>query len=116
MKEKNKWIRITYILGVTIFIIGTIDPLEGSVLILAGSLLLTFSAYFSGDKHFKLFLTLFLLMIIGVFFLFYLSSLGGFGDQYLSWWWATLVLPYPISWISTVALLIYRARKNQVTS
>jgi hypothetical protein len=113
MEIKHSWTRIAKYLGLFVFIIGTIDPLEGSVLILTGSFLFALSAYFSGDRHFKYFLTYFLLMTFGVIFLFYLSSLGGFGDQHLSWWWATLILPYPVSWLLTVALFIYRGRKSK---
>ena len=34
MKEKAKWTRIIYIIGVIALIIGAIDPLEGSVIII----------------------------------------------------------------------------------
>ena len=44
MKNKAKWTRIIYIIGVIALIIGAIDPLEGSVVIIAGSALLALSA------------------------------------------------------------------------
>jgi hypothetical protein len=112
MKEKPIWTRIAFIVGTIVFIVGTIDPLEGSVLILAGSFLFALSAYFTGDRYFKLFLTYFVMMVVGVFFLFYLSSFGGFGEGALSWWWSILVLPYPLAWLLTVITLIIRNRKK----
>lgn len=115
MQLKQTWTKISKYLGLILFIIGTIDPLEGSVLILTGSLLMALSAYFSADNRFKQFFIYFLMMVFGVFFLFYLSSLGGFGDQYLSWWWSILILPYPLAWLLTIILLVKKERKKVKT-
>ena len=110
MKEKTKWKRIIYITGVIALIIGALDPLEGSVVIAAGSSLIALSTYLTKDRHWKLFLVSLIMIIIGVFFLFYFSSLGGFGGtSTLSWWWATLILPYPLGWLMSIILLIVRA-------
>jgi hypothetical protein len=104
--------RIIYIIGVIALIIGILDFMEGSVVILAGSALVTLSMYLSHDKHRKMFLLSTILVAIGVFFLFYLSSLGGFGgNSRLSWWYGILILPYPIGWISGIVLII----RNLVT-
>jgi hypothetical protein len=109
----KKWIRITYIIGVVLLIIGAIDPLEGSVLILAGSILLAISTYLLNDRHRKIFMATMMMIVLGVFFLFYLSSLGGFGGRStLSWWWGTLILPYPLGWLTSIILLIARAVKK----
>ena len=114
MKEKTTWTRVIYIIGVTAFIIGTIDPLEGSIAIALGSALMAVSTYFTQDRHWKIFLAAFILMVVGVLFMFYFSSLGGFGGKStLSWWWGTLILPYPIGWIMIVALLIFRNLKKK---
>lgn len=118
MKEKTKWTRVIYIIGVIAFVIGTIDPLEGSVLIILGSTLIALSAYYTKARHWKTFVAALLLIIFGVFFMFYFSSLGGFGGKStLSWWWGTLILPYPIGWLITVVLLISRlVKKNKLPS
>jgi len=113
MKEKINWTRIIYIIGVIALIIGAIDPMEGSVVIAGGSILVAFSTYLKHDRHWKLFLALSVFIVFGVFFLFYLSSLGGFGGRSkLSWWWGTLILPYPLAWLTTLVLLIIRAFKK----
>lgn len=112
--KKIKWTRVVYYAGVTALIIGILDPLEGSVVIATGSLLITLATYLTHDPHRKLFLLSMILIAIGVFFLFYLSSLGGFGgNSTLSWWWGLLVLPYPIGWIMAVVLLITRLTKGK---
>lgn len=114
MKEKINWTRIIYITGVIALIIGAIDPLEGSVVIAAGILLLTLVTYLAHDRHWKIFLLSLILIIIGVFFLFYFSSLGGFGGtSTLSWWWGTLILPYPIGWLVAIVLIVFRNIKNK---
>lgn len=113
MKENTKWKRIIYIIGVIALIIGVLDPLEGSVVTAAGSSLIALSTYLTKDRHWKIFLASLIMIIIGVFFLFYFSSLGGFGGtSTLSWWWGTLILPYPLGWLMSIILLIVRAVKN----
>ena len=113
MKDKTKWKRVIYIIGVIALVIGVLDPLEGSVVIAIGSSLITLSTYLTKDRHWKIFLASLISIIIGVFFLFYLSSLGGFGGtSTLSWWWGTLILPYPIGWLMSIILLIVRAVKK----
>ncbi len=113
MKEKSKWLRIIYIIGVIALLIGAIDPLEGSVVIAAGSVMIALSTYLTHDRHRKIFLGLFVAIAFGVCCLFYLSSLGGFGGKStLSWWWGTLILPYPLAWLTTIVLLIIRAFKK----
>ncbi len=111
-KSKNanpKWTRIVYIIGVIASIAGILDPMEGSVVLMAGGLLLAISTYATKEKYWKLFLTTSIMMVVGVFFLFYFSSLGGFPP--LSWWWSLLIMPYPIGWIMLIVTLIVRAVK-----
>jgi len=113
MKKLIKWTRVIYIIGVIALIIGSLDPMEGSVVIASGSALLALSTYLIHDRHWKIFLLSFLMILFGVFFLFYLSSLGGFGGTAtLSWWWGTLILPYPVGWLMSIVILIIRAVKK----
>jgi hypothetical protein len=112
MKEKIKWTRVIYIIGVVALIIGTIDPLEGSVVLAAGSALIA-STYLTRDRHWKIFVASLIMILTGVLFLFYFSSLGGFGGtSALSWWWGILVLPYPVGWLMVIITLIFRAFKK----
>jgi hypothetical protein len=114
MKEETKWMRIIYFIGIIALIIGALDPMEGSVVIAAGSTLIAFSAYITRDRHRKIFLASFILIATGVGFMVYLSSLGGIGGKSaLSIWWGTLILPYPIGWLMTIITLICRALKKR---
>lgn len=114
MKKKIKWTRVIYIIGIIALIAGVLDPLEGSVVIAAGSVLVTLATILTKDHHWKIFLLSLIMIAVGVFSLFYLSSLGGFGgNSSLSWWWGTLILPYPIGWLITIVLLILRVVKRK---
>jgi hypothetical protein len=114
MEKGTKWVRIIYIIGVIALLTGAIDPMEGSVVIAAGSTFIAFSTYITHDRHWKIFLASFILIVVGVSFLFYLSSLGGIGGKSaLSMWWGTLILPYPIGWLMAIITLICRAFKKR---
>lgn len=114
MKEKAKWTSVIYVIGIIALIIGILDPLEGSVVIAVGSILLALSAFLTHDRYWKIFMASLILIVIGVFFLFYLSSLGGFGGKStLSWWWGMLILPYPIGWLIAIILIIVKAVKKK---
>lgn len=113
MWTKVKILKVLFIIGIVAIIIGVIDPLEGSAAILAGSLLIAISSYFLKDRYWKLFFVGFIMIAIGVFFLFYFSSLGGFGgNSKLSWWFISLIIPYPIGWLLTIIILILRSKKK----
>lgn len=114
MKKKTKWSHIIYIAGVIALIIGAIDPLEGSVVVVTGSAFVALATYLSHDRHRKIFLLSFIMIAIGVGFMFYFSSLGGFDEgARLSWWWGSLILPYPAGWLMSIILLIKRVLAEQ---
>ena len=114
MITNAKWIRIIYVTGIIALIVGAFDPLEGSIVITAGSSLIALATYLSHDRHRKIFLYTWVLILTGVCFLFYFSSLGGFGGtSTLSWWWGLLILPYPIGWLTAIGLLIMRSIKHK---
>ncbi len=110
MKNQIKYYHILFTVGVIALIGGAIDPLEGSIVIACGSVLISISAYLKKDSFKKLFLISSLMIVFGVCFLFYLSSLGGFGGKSsLSWWWSLLIIPYLLGWLISVIALIVKA-------
>jgi hypothetical protein len=112
MKEKSILIRIIFIVGVIALIIGAIDPMEGSIAITAGSVCIALSTLLTRDRYRKIFLVAAIMILIGVFCLWYVSSLGGFDPKH-EWWWDALILPYPIGWLLSVSILIIRAVKKK---
>ena len=96
-----KLIRGIRLFGELSLVLGAIDPLEGSLLILAGSCLLAAADFADqgGKDHFKFRLFATLMIACGVAAIWGLSSLGGFGGESgLSSWWGVTVLPYPVGW------------------
>lgn len=114
MKADSGWVRIVYITGIVALVLGTIDPLEGSIVVATGSIFLSVAAFLSSDKYKKIFLAATILIIAGVSMLFYLSASGGFGDTSgLSWWWSALIVPYPVGWLISVVLIILKSLKRK---
>ena len=108
-KRKKRWLQAGFILGVVVFLLGTIDPLEGSILIALGSILLAAVTYFYHDPQHKGYRIAALLILFGVVALWILSSLGGFGgDSSLSPYWGLFMLPYPIGWLMVLVLFFRR--------
>ena len=101
MNTVNPWSRFLLISGYIVMLVGAIDPMEGSLLILPGSGLVALGTYFSDEEHsiFIYRLWVFFLILIGVAALFGFSLLGGIGSTTAySMWWGLLMVPYPIGW------------------
>ena len=101
MNTTNPWARFLLIAGYITMLIGAIDPMEGSLLILPGSGLVALGTYFSDEERsiFIYRLWVFFLILIGVGALFGFSMLGGIGGTTAySIWWGLLIVPYPIGW------------------
>lgn len=147
--------RWTVLTGLLLMVLGAVDPLEGSLLIVMGHLLcfsgvrlggrptprqarlmlvppliLVLAACLAILRHGWSWIPLLLLglvcvaalvlewgirrgapaeprcvgisagmTVLGVAAMWILSSFGGYGQGALSWWWALLVLPYPLGWL-----------------
>jgi hypothetical protein len=101
VSARNLWARTLTIAGYIAMLIGALDPLEGSVLILPGSGLVALGTFLSRNelRVIAYRMTVFLLIAVGVGSLWWLSSVGGFGGPgERSIWWGLLVLPYLIGW------------------
>jgi hypothetical protein len=82
-------------------VVGAIDPMEGSLLILPGSALVALCAFLNGSKHRFLAyrVWVFILIAIGFGALWGLSAVGGFGGSTgRSMWWGALIMPLLIGW------------------
>jgi hypothetical protein len=100
-----RWARILKITGGLAVLLGTLDPMEGSVLILAGSGLIALGMFLSKQdrRTIRYWVCAFALIAIGVAALFGLSAMGGIGGKSgHSLWWGLLILPYPTGWLLAV--------------
>ncbi len=110
----SKWFKFFFILGVILLILGAIDPLEGSAVILLGSLTLAVTSHFLLDRHKQYFAFASICIAFGVISMFILTALGGFGGKsQISWWWGLFILPYPLGWLGSIALLLFRGFKKK---
>jgi hypothetical protein len=92
-------LKILVIAGIFIMLIGAIDPLEGSILMLCGAVLVYISAFLIKSKQRKITLIALIMEVFGISFLFIFSFLGGIGGKSkYPLWLGVLCLPYIIGW------------------
>jgi len=96
------WSRILIVFGAIAMLLGTVDPLEGSLLILPGSGLIALGVYLGKKdrRTLRYWLWVFILIAVGIGAMFVLSSFGGIGGKSgRSIWWGLVLLPYPAGWL-----------------
>ncbi len=106
MNSRKLWPRILRVAGGIAMLLGTLDPLEGCVLILAGSGLVALSLCVEGKgrRTVLYWAWAFVLIALGVGALIALSAAGGIGGKRgHSVWWGLLMLPYPAGWLMALA-------------
>jgi hypothetical protein len=120
MNSRILWSRILKVIGGLAMAFGTLDPMEGSLLILPGSGLVALGVYLAGtNRRLALYWTAtFILIAVGVAALFGLSSMGGIGGRSgSSLWWGLMLVPYPVGWLmaliaAVIGLLRFFTRKT----
>ena len=100
MEGSGRWPRLLVIVGLVVMVIGALDPLEGALVILPGSVVVALGARFGKSRHRALLRWALVLIAVGVGALWGLSARGGIGPPSgHSYWWGILLLPYPVGWI-----------------
>ena len=102
MNPRTLWARILVTLGGIAMLLGTVDPLEGSLLILPGSGLIALATFIGKGQRsvIRYWLWVFGLIAVGVAAMFVLSAFGGIGGKSgHSIWWGVMMLPYPVGWL-----------------
>jgi hypothetical protein len=96
----ERWSRALVIVGLVAMVAGALDPLEGSIMILAGVACLAIGTSLLHSRHAPLLRWSAALVCLGVATLWILSDRGGFGGVTgRSNWWALTLLPYPVGWV-----------------
>ncbi len=109
IRRRSRGLLIT---GLTAMIVGALDPMEGSLVILLGAGLAALGIRAGGSRFHALATLAFVLVAIGVGALWGLSSVGGFGGASgRSNAWGLLLVPYPIGWILGLVAAIRRLRE-----
>ncbi|MFA5907226.1 MAG: hypothetical protein WC815_00455 [Vicinamibacterales bacterium] len=100
MSLTDRWPHALVVVGFLGMLVGALDPLEGSLIILPGIALVALGARLGHSRHRVLLYWSLALVAAGVGALWALSAVGGFGGQTgRSNWWALVLLPYPAGWI-----------------
>jgi len=101
MHSDNLWARILVITGGIAMLVGVIDPMRGSLIILPGSLLFalgTFTVH-SDRRWFGYRIGVVIFIVVGLGAMWELTRVGGFGgNSAQSLWWGMLTLPYLLGW------------------
>ncbi len=101
MKTRRAGAFILGYVGLAAMFVGALDPLEGSLIILPGTALAAVGAAVGRTPRRLVLGWSFVLVAIGVGSLWGLSAVGGFGgDSGRSMWYALLLLPYPVGWVT----------------
>ncbi len=110
-RHRGRLARLLAILGGGAMLAGAVDPLEGSVVILAASGVVTLGTFLglAGRGLTGYWLLIFSLIAAGVGAMIGLSALGGLGGKSgLPLEWGLLILPYPIGWVMGLVKLVFR--------
>jgi hypothetical protein len=100
MDQRGLWSRVLAVAGLIGMVVGAIDPLEGSLVILPAIGLVGLGAFLGKSRHRLLAYWALVLVVVGVGTMFGLSAFGGVGgDTGRSMWWALVIVPYPVGWI-----------------
>ena len=113
MNGASRWSRILVVVGLVAMVIGVLDPLEGSLVILPGTGLVALGALLGKSRRRIFLYWSFALVAVGVGAMWGLSALGGFGgNSGRSNWWGLVLLPYPVGWIMALVGAIRRLREG----
>lgn len=99
--SRQRWSRVLQVAGYAGMLLGAIDPMEGSVIILPGSLLVALGTLLGqGNRRWIIYRAwVFLLVAMGVGAMWGLTWIGGIGGRSgHSMWWGVLLLPCLIGW------------------
>jgi hypothetical protein len=99
MVVSPRWSHLLVIIGLVAMIVGAIDPLEGSVVILGGAACVALGASLAHSHYAHRLWWSVVLVLLGVAALWGFSAVGGIGGNTgRSNWWALTFLPLPLGW------------------
>lgn len=103
VNRRTLWSRGLMIAGLVGMLVGAIDPLEGSPIIVVGAALAALGAGIGRSRRRAILAWGFALVGVGVAAMFVLSWFGGVaGDSGRSAWWLLVLAPYPIGWVASL--------------
>lgn len=122
MHAGSRWSRFLRVFGAIAMVVGMLDPLEGSIVVVVGSALLVGSEItnVAPRLHLRFWTCVFGLILAGVTAMYVLSAVGGIGgNSGRSIWWGILILPYLVGWLlgtGRLAADVIQALRHRSTS
>lgn len=117
MSGRGAWSRGLVIAGLVAAVVGVVDPLEGSLVIFAGSALVALGAMLGASRHKGFLVASLFILGAGVAALWGLSALGGFGgNSGHPMWWGLVIIPYPVGWVMTLIGAIRTLRETPASA
>lgn len=111
--DAGRWSRRMLWLGTVVMLLGALDPLEGAPIIVAGAGALILAGHlgrFPARHRLDLGGAL---TALGVAVLWMMSAVGGLGPSTgRSYWWALLLVPYPLGWLLSLSGAIRSIRNG----
>ena len=111
--DARRWSRSMLWIGTAALVAGVADPLEGSLIIVAGAAAVMVAAHL---RHLPVRRQLdggVALAALGVAVLWAMSEIGGIGPSTgRSYWWALLLLPYPLGWLLSLSGAVRALRER----
>jgi hypothetical protein len=111
--------RILIAVGLLGTLVGAVDPLEGSFVIVPSVWLVLIGAFLSKSRYIKLLAWSFLLVMCGVGAMIVFTWWGGLGGKSgHSLWWALFIAPYPVGCLAAqigAVLALVESWKNGAT-
>lgn len=91
---------VLVVVGLLTMLVGAIDPLEGSFVILPGCGVVALGDFVGKSRYRMLVVSACVLIAAGVGAMVVFTTWGGIGgNSGHSLWWGLFILPYPIGWI-----------------
>jgi hypothetical protein len=105
--RQDRTSRVLIIVGLAAMVLGALDPLEGSIVILGGAATVAIGAWLRASARLRPIAVSIVLITIGVGVMWALSAVGGFGGTTgrSNWWWAAIV-PYPVGWVLALVMAV----------
>ena len=112
MPIAHRWFRPLVIAGLAGMLLGAVDPLEGSIVIAVGRVLVALGTPRRESRVSGRVWLAGLMIIVGVAALWIMSDIGGVGGSTgRSMWWLLVVAPYPVGWILGLVGAVQRLRE-----
>ena len=106
--------RSLIVVGLAVMVLAALDPLEGSVMVVAGGGLMALGAHLRESRHRGYLYGCVAMLMTGVAALWILSAFGGFGGTSgRSSAWGLLIVPYPIGWLAGLVGGVRAVREPQ---